>query len=279
MPRLIILGTSNAVPSEDHENTHMVLVGGERSVLIDCVSSPILRLEHAGVKPIDLTDLILTHFHPDHVSGVPLLLMDMWLMGRRGALNIHGLDYTLNRVEQLMDAFDWSNWPGFFPVNFNSLPEKEMTQVMDCEEWRLFSSPVRHLVPTIGVRVEFASSNKVLAYSSDTEPCPQVLRLADDADTLIHESTGEAAHDTYLEVRRIEVNPELAATALARPAGAVDDSHIAGGETETTIPFELINHHIYAQASINGSEPRRFIVGVSNSVSLSGCRTPAGANF
>jgi ribonuclease Z len=204
MPRLIILGTSNAVPSEDHENTHMVLVGGERSVLIDCVSSPILRLEHAGVKPIDLTDLILTHFHPDHVSGVPLLLMDMWLMGRRGALNIHGLDYTLNRVEQLMDAFDWSNWPGFFPVNFNSLSEKEMTQVMDCEEWRLFSSPVRHLVPTIGVRVEFASSNKVLAYSSDTEPCPQVLRLADDADTLIHESTGEfAGHSSAAQAGQV----------------------------------------------------------------------------
>lgn len=193
MPKLIFLGTSNAVPSEHHENSHMVLVGGQHTVLIDCASSPILRLERAGVNPIYLTDLILTHFHPDHVSGVPLLLMDMWLMGRRGQLNIHGLDHTLDRLKQLMGAFDWSNWPRFFPVNFNSLPAKEMSPVMDCSEWRLFSSPVCHLIPTIGVRVEFSSSDKVLAYSSDTEPCPQVVRLAERADALIHESTGEAA--------------------------------------------------------------------------------------
>jgi ribonuclease Z len=196
MSKLIILGTSNAVPTEDHENTHMVLVGGEHSVLIDCASSPILRLERAGVNPNDLTDLILTHFHPDHVSGVPLLLMDMWLMGRRRPLNIHGLDYTLDRLKQLMAAFDWSNWPNFFPVIFNPLPEKEMTQALDCGEWRVFASPVCHMIPTIGLRIEFRPSGKVLAYSCDTEPCPQVVQLAENADVLIHESTGEAPGHT-----------------------------------------------------------------------------------
>lgn len=210
MPKLIILGTSNAVPSEDHENTHMVLVGEEHNVLIDCASSPILRLERAGVNPNDLTDLILTHFHPDHVSGVPLLLMDMWLMGRRGPLSIHGLDHALDRLKQLMAAFDWSNWPSFFTVNFNSLSEKEMTQVMDCHEWRLFSSPVCHLVPTIGLRVEFPISDRVLAYSSDTEPCPQVIRLADNADALIHESTGEAAgHSSAAQAGQVAAEAQV----------------------------------------------------------------------
>lgn len=192
MPKLIILGTSNAIPTEDHENTHMVLVGDEHAVLVDCVSNPILRLERSGVNPNGVTDLILTHFHPDHVSGVPLLLMDMWLLGRRDPLNIHGLDYTLDRLKQLMAAFDWSNWPNFFPVVFNPLPEEEMTTVMACEEWRVYASPVCHVIPTIGLRVEFLPSEKALAYSCDTEPCPQVVRLADKADVLIHESTGES---------------------------------------------------------------------------------------
>jgi hypothetical protein len=31
MPKVIILGSSNAVPSKDHENTHLVIVGEERN--------------------------------------------------------------------------------------------------------------------------------------------------------------------------------------------------------------------------------------------------------
>ena len=75
MPKVIILGSSNAVPSKDHENTHLVIIGKERTILVDCVSNPVVRLEQAGVNFNDLTDIVITHFHPDHVSGVPLLWM------------------------------------------------------------------------------------------------------------------------------------------------------------------------------------------------------------
>jgi hypothetical protein len=33
MPKVIILGSSNAVPSKDHENTHLVIIGEERTIL------------------------------------------------------------------------------------------------------------------------------------------------------------------------------------------------------------------------------------------------------
>ena len=190
MPKLIFLGTSNAIPDENHENTHMVVVGLERTVLIDCVSSPILRLQKAGVDFNRLTDLILTHFHPDHVSGVPQLLMNMWLMGRRQPLNIYGLHYTLDRIEDLMGFYGWSEWPNFFPVVFHRLPSEEMTLVLECEEFRFFSSPVQHFIPTLGLRIEFLKTNKIVAYSCDTEPCHQVLRLAEGADLLVHEASG-----------------------------------------------------------------------------------------
>jgi len=190
MPKLIFLGTANAIPDENHENTHMVLVGNERTVLIDCVTSPILRLKKAGVDFNRLTDLVLTHFHPDHVSGVPQLLMNMWLMGRRTPLNVYGLHYTLDRMEALMGSYGWAEWPDFFPVAFYRLPAQEMVQVMECSEFRIFSSPVRHMIPAIGLRVEFAGKTKTLAYSCDTEPCAQVIRLAEGADVLIHEASG-----------------------------------------------------------------------------------------
>ena len=66
--------------------------------------------------------MILTHFHPDHVSGLPSLLLDMWLMGRKDPLTIYGLAYTLERMEKLMEAYDWASWPGFFPVEFCTHP-------------------------------------------------------------------------------------------------------------------------------------------------------------
>jgi len=168
----------------------MVVVGRERMVMVDCVSNPILRLEKAGLDFNDLTDLIVTHFHPDHVSGLPLLLMDMWLMGRRKSINIYGLHHTLDRVEDLMGYYGWADWPDFFPVAFHRLPLQEMTTVIDSPDFRIFSSPVRHLLPTIGLRFEFNGVNKTMAYSCDTEPCAQVIRLAAGADILIHESAG-----------------------------------------------------------------------------------------
>ncbi len=190
MTKLIFLGTSNAISSANHENTHMVLVGDNRIVLIDCPSSPFLRLQKAGVDFNRLSDLILTHFHPDHVSGVPLLLMNMWLMGRDQPLNVFGLAYTIDRIENLMGSYNWSRWPGFYPVKFHRLPEKAMMPVIDSNEFHIYSSPMQHLIPSIGLRIEFTGSNKTMTYSSDTEPCQQLIKLAESADVLVHEATG-----------------------------------------------------------------------------------------
>lgn len=196
MPKLIFLGTSNAIPDLRHENTHMAVVGENRLLMIDCVNNPIVRLSQAGLNVHDLTDLLLTHFHPDHVSGVPLLLMNCWLLGRKKPLHIYGLQITLERIEKIMEFYEWSTWPGFYPVQFHQLAEQELTLAFDNPEFRLFTSPVCHMVPCIGVRIEFPQSGQVAAYSCDTEPCPQVVRLAANADLLIHEATGASVGHT-----------------------------------------------------------------------------------
>lgn len=210
MPKVIILGSSNAIPTKDNENTHMVIVGDERMVLVDTVGNPVLRLEQAGLDYNNLTDLIVTHFHPDHVSGLPLLLMDMWLMGRRKSLNIYGLHYTLDRVEDLMKSYSWADWPHFFPVAFYRLPASEMTNVLDCPDFKIYTSPVRHLIPTLGLRVEFNHTNKVMAYSCDTEPCEEVIRLGAGADVLIHEASGATrGHSSAAQAGEIASRAEV----------------------------------------------------------------------
>jgi ribonuclease Z len=47
------------------------------------------------------------------------------------------------------------------------------------------------VIPTIGLRLEIDAGARTVAYSCDTEPCPEVVRLAEGADILIHEATGE----------------------------------------------------------------------------------------
>lgn len=190
MAKLIVLGSSNAIPSRDHENTHMAIVCRSRTVLIDCVGSVVVRLEQAGIDPLSLTDIILTHFHPDHVSGLPLLLMDLWLMGRRVPLDVYGLDYTIDRAESMMDLYGSSEWPNFFTVNFHRVPIDEMALVLDGDEMRICSSPVKHFVPNMGLRIELKNEKKSLVYSCDTEPCVEVERLAAGADILLHEAAG-----------------------------------------------------------------------------------------
>jgi ribonuclease Z len=224
--KLIILGSSNAIPDAEHENTHMALVGRERTVLIDCVNNATVRLPKAGLEFDRVTDLILTHFHPDHVSGVPSLLMSMWLLGRKQPLTIYGLAYTLDRMEKLMEFYDWATWPHFFPVTFNRLPEIEMAPVMACDEFRIFASPVHHLVPNIGLRVEFPETGKVLTYSCDTEPCHEVVRLASGANILIHESSGATLGHTSAE--------QAAEIARQAEVGALYLIHYPTGKNDTS---------------------------------------------
>lgn len=189
--RLVILGTASAVPDATHENTHMLIQGPNGAILIDCVGRPLVNLKQANIRLNDLTDVILTHFHPDHISSFPSLIMSSWLTGRSTPMRIYGLHHCLERIEDLMAAFHWEEWPGLFPVAFHHLPEKEGITVIDNDDFLIQASPVRHYVPTIGLRIQVKETGFVLAYSCDTVPCPETVRLAHNADVLIHEATGD----------------------------------------------------------------------------------------
>lgn len=191
MSRLVILGSASVVPDADHENSHMVLQGSSSCILIDCTGRPLSNLKRLGIGINDLDSLILTHFHPDHVGAVPNLLLSAWITGRRRPLHVYGLHHCLQRIEELMTFYHWEKWTGFFPVVFHHLPQREGIAVMENNDFEIVASPVRHYVPTIGVRVRVKETGFVLTYSSDTIPCPETVRLAKGSDLLIHEATGD----------------------------------------------------------------------------------------
>lgn len=190
MGKLLILGSSFVIPDETHENTHLALLGGAGPVLIDCPGRVMIRLRRAGLDPYQIGDILLTHFHPDHVDGVPMLIMEQWLKGRTTPLRLHGWRHCLERMEHLMQAYDCATWPKMFPVEYHALEEGEGVPVLDNADFRIHGWPVKHFVPTMGLRIEDKATGRVLAYSCDTEPCPTDLKLAARADMLIHEAAG-----------------------------------------------------------------------------------------
>ncbi|GIV63754.1 MAG: MBL fold metallo-hydrolase [Bellilinea sp.] len=192
MDQIIFLGTANAIPAIGRENTHLLIRHEEEAILVDCAANPIVHLQRGGVNFEQINHLILTHFHPDHVSGAPLFLMDLWLLGRKKPLFIYGLEHTLSRLQAMMELYEWRSWPRFFPLEYRIISEVEGAALLQLDGLEIISSPVRHLLPTIGIRITFSDIQKIVVYSSDTEPCESVVRLAEKADVLIHESAGHS---------------------------------------------------------------------------------------
>jgi ribonuclease Z len=204
MAKLIFLGTASAVSYEGHENTYLAIQGEQGSILIDCAAKPVLRLQKAGIHYNDLSDLVITHFHPDHVGGLPNLLMDMWILGRQSEFRIYGSEHTISRIVQMMTLFDWDTWTNMYPVSFHTVPLEESYPLLENSEFMINSSPVDHLIPTLGLRVEYKTNGFISAYSCDTNPVESTVRLAKDADVLIHEAAGpHQGHSTPFQAGEI----------------------------------------------------------------------------
>ncbi len=191
MARVIILGSAAAVRDAEHDNTHFILEGDNAPILVDCGSNPLGKISKFDIDDVNLRDVILTHFHPDHVSGFPNMLMHMWLLGRQAPLRVYGLSHCINRVEDMMLAFAWDTWPDFFPVTFHRVLERNGAPVLDNDDFHITAYPTKHFIPTIGLRILNKRNGRVLAYTCDTEPIPALLDLGRNADMLIHEAAGE----------------------------------------------------------------------------------------
>lgn len=193
MAKLILLGSGAALSDAKRENMYLVLQGKESAILVDVAGSPVQRLLRARV-PLDSIDhVILTHHHPDHLYGLPILLMDMWLAGRKKVLHLYGLSETIRVARAVLQAFDWQEWHNhnFFPTEFHTLdiPQSGIVPALETPEFIITATRTKHFVPTIALKFQVHSTGKTIAYSSDTAVCDAVAEIARGADILIHEAT------------------------------------------------------------------------------------------
>jgi hypothetical protein len=72
-----------------------------------------------------------------------------------------------------------------------------------------------------------------------------------------------------LVLKRASFVAPRALAAYARPKAAPGGGHIEGGQKSVTIPFRLLNNHVYVQATLNGKGPYTFIVDTGGHTLLS----------
>lgn len=192
MNEWIVLGSAASVPDADHDTVYAALRIASGAVLIDCGGSPLYKLARLGLGVHDLQALLLTHRHADHIYGTPMLMQGLWLGGRQAPLPIYGPPEALATAQAVLTALGWEGWDGMFPVLWQPAPLLEAHPLLALDGVQVISSPARHgSTECLALRVQHLETGRAIAYSSDTEPCPAVVRLAQGAHLLIHEATGD----------------------------------------------------------------------------------------
>ena len=183
------LGTSGAIPSPARDTTALVFVVNEGALLVDCGGSPVQKLRRAGVDPLALAYVLITHLHPDHAYGLPSLVQNLMLMQRAAPLTVLGHPEHVEPLRTLLGLFNLLERPGMFPRAVRALDPAPGARALALGPLVVSTAPVAHgAMPNVAVRVD-ALRGRSVVYSSDTQPCDAVVALARGADTLIHEAT------------------------------------------------------------------------------------------
>ncbi len=78
--RVTLLGTGTPRPAIDRMGPATLVEAGDEKLLFDVGRGTTIRLVEAGVEPSSMTGVFITHFHSDHLVGLP----DLWLLGHVG---------------------------------------------------------------------------------------------------------------------------------------------------------------------------------------------------
>jgi ribonuclease Z len=189
--RLHLLGTGAALSDARRTTTMLAFETHDEVLVVDCGGDVVQRLLAHGIELERVSALVVTHEHADHVSGFPLLMERLWLSGRRRPLSVYGIASAVAQARRTHDAFNTANWPNYPGVRYCEFDCEAGALVLASDHWRVTAAPGRHSVPAVGLRVEDRRAGGVVTYSGDTAYSPAIVALAEGADILVHEASGE----------------------------------------------------------------------------------------
>jgi ribonuclease Z len=225
---VLFLGTAGSMPTVQRAPASVLVRRGGDRILIDCGEGTQRQLLRSIGLP-DVEQIFLTHFHADHVLGLPGMMKTFALRGREAPLTIHGprglrglmsdlrriygrLSYEVELVELASgDAVEASGYRvGAFATE-HSTEALGYALVEDDRPGRFDAARARGLgvaegpefgrlqrgeaVQAGGRTVEAAEvvgearPGRRLVFSGDTRPCEATAVVAHGADLLVHEAT------------------------------------------------------------------------------------------
>jgi len=87
---VVFLGTAGSMPTAQRSPAALMIRRGGDRLLFDCAEGTQRQLLRSSVGLVDLREVFLTHFHADHVLGLPGMLKTFALRGREQPLEVYG---------------------------------------------------------------------------------------------------------------------------------------------------------------------------------------------
>lgn len=164
-----LLGTAGMMPLPHRWLTSLMLRYNGSSLLIDCGEGTQIAIKEAGLtfKPIDI--LCITHFHADHISGLPGLLLTMGNAERTEPLTIigpKGLTRVVNALRTIAPEL---------PFEIQCVELTEPDERIELNGYQIHAFRVKHNVVCYGYSVEISRAGKFSVERAKEQNVPMKL--------------------------------------------------------------------------------------------------------
>ena len=161
-----LVGTGGMVPLPRRWFTALMTRYNGSSLLIDCGEGTQVAIKEKGwsFKPIDV--ICFTHYHGDHISGLPGLLLTMGNADRTEPLTLvgpKGLERVVNALRVIASELP-------FEIKFIEITQPE--QVIELNGYRITAFKVNHNVLCYGYTLEILRQGKFSAERAKEQDIP-----------------------------------------------------------------------------------------------------------
>ncbi|MGI8844231.1 MAG: MBL fold metallo-hydrolase [Gemmatimonadaceae bacterium] len=164
--RLTTIGTGTVAPHPSRVCAAHLVESGDVRLLLDCGHGAVHRMAALGLDWTSITHVAISHFHPDHVGDLPLLIM-AWRYGtlppRIAPVTLVGPPGTIALIEVLATALgDWLRTPDY-PL---AIEELAAGASLELDSVKLSALKVPHTEESVAYSVE--AESRRLVYTGDT---------------------------------------------------------------------------------------------------------------